>query len=214
MRPESTATFSVEAAGQVHNQTNEFVYLGGNVNQNADLSIEVNRRIRNAWSSFRKYTLERYDRPSAPLELKIRMLRAEVFEIMLYGCVTRNPRACQYETRCAWRIRDYRNVIFRELVGGAGCVGDQEKEWAGCFPDDLRAFGIKRRPVDDCSPGRGGMAQDGGTRGGTFNGERDRCRESQGWTTVCSSMPERDRKDQGEVAQSKRARAGSVAIVD
>ena len=32
--PESTATFSVEAAGQVHNQTNEFVYLGGNVNFN------------------------------------------------------------------------------------------------------------------------------------------------------------------------------------
>ena len=27
--PESTATFSVEAAGQVYNQTNEFLYLGG-----------------------------------------------------------------------------------------------------------------------------------------------------------------------------------------
>ena len=47
--PESTATFSVEAAGQVHNQTNEFVYLGGNVNHNVDPSIEVDRRIRNAW---------------------------------------------------------------------------------------------------------------------------------------------------------------------
>ena len=34
--PESTATFSVEAAGQVYNQTNEFAYLGGNVNHNAD----------------------------------------------------------------------------------------------------------------------------------------------------------------------------------
>ena len=52
--PESTATFSVEAAGQVYNQTNEFVYLGGNVNHNADLSIEVDWRIRNAWCSFRK----------------------------------------------------------------------------------------------------------------------------------------------------------------
>ena len=36
--PESTATFSVEAAGQVYNQTNEFVYLGGNVSHNANLS--------------------------------------------------------------------------------------------------------------------------------------------------------------------------------
>ena len=68
--PESTATFSVEGADQVYNQTNEFVYLGENINHNADLSIEVGRRIRNAWCSFRKYTLELYDRPSAPLELK------------------------------------------------------------------------------------------------------------------------------------------------
>ena len=33
--PESIAIFSVEAAGQVYNKTNEFVYLEGNVNRNA-----------------------------------------------------------------------------------------------------------------------------------------------------------------------------------
>ena len=99
--PESIATFSVEAAGQVYKQTNEFVYLKGNVNHNADLSIEVDRRIRNAWCSFRKYTLELYDRPSAPLELKIRKLRAEVLEAILYGCVTWSPRARAITTRCA-----------------------------------------------------------------------------------------------------------------
>ena len=37
--PESTAIFSAETAGQEYNQTNEFVYLGGNVNHNADLSM-------------------------------------------------------------------------------------------------------------------------------------------------------------------------------
>ena len=58
---ESTAIVSVGAAGRVYNHTNEFVYLGGNVNHNADLSIEVDRRIRNAWCSFRRYTLELYD---------------------------------------------------------------------------------------------------------------------------------------------------------
>ena len=89
--PESTATFSVEAAGQVYNQTNQFIYLEGNVNHNAGLCIEVHRRIRIAWCSFRKYTLELYDR--SPLELKIRMPRAEVLETMLYGCVTWSPRA-------------------------------------------------------------------------------------------------------------------------
>ena len=74
--PESTAIFSVEAAGQVYNQTNEFVCLAGNINHNADLSIEVNRCIHNTWCSFWKYTFELYDRPSAPLELEIRMLKS------------------------------------------------------------------------------------------------------------------------------------------
>ena len=97
--PESTATFSVEAACQVYNQTNEFVHLGGNVNQNADVSIGVDRRVRNSWCSFRKYALELYDRPCAPLELKIRMLRAEVLETTLYGCVAWSPRACHYDTQ-------------------------------------------------------------------------------------------------------------------
>ena len=79
----STTSFSVEAAGQVYSRTNEFVYLGEKTNHNADLSIEVNRRIRNAWRSFRKYTLELYDRPSASLKLNIWMLKADVLETML-----------------------------------------------------------------------------------------------------------------------------------
>ena len=96
--PESTTVFSVEAVGQVYNQTNDFVFLGGNDIHSADLLIEVDRRIRNAWCSFPKYTLELYDRPSAPLELEIRMLRAEVLKTVLYGCVTWSPRACHYDT--------------------------------------------------------------------------------------------------------------------
>ena len=88
-------------------------------------------------------------------------------------------------------------LIFGELVGGAGCVGRQGKKWMGCFLDDLKSFRYQRQPVYDSSQGRGGMAQDGGTRCVTFHGENDRCRESQGWTAVCSSTPERDRKDQG-----------------
>ena len=131
--PEFTATFGVEAAGQVYNQTNEFVYLGGNVNHNANLSIEVDRRIRNARCSFRKYTLELYDRPSAPLELKIRMLRAEVLEKMLYGCVTLSLRACHYDrlrrahhrflTRCiCWQKhnRAYHPIFYLDTLVKTG----------------------------------------------------------------------------------------------
>ena len=112
--PESTTIFSLEVAGQMYNQTNEFVFLGGNVNHNIDLSIEVDRRIRNAWCRFGKYTLEPYDRTSAPLELKLRLLRDEVLETTMYGCVTWIPRPCHFDklrrvhhrflTRCiGWR---------------------------------------------------------------------------------------------------------------
>ena len=52
--PEAAATFSVEAAGQVYKQTHDFVYLGGNVNRDADLSIKIDRHIRNAWCTFQE----------------------------------------------------------------------------------------------------------------------------------------------------------------
>ena len=43
----------------------------------------------------------------------------------------------------------------------------------------------------------------------------NRCRESQGWTTACSGVPERDGKDHGEDSpKSKRARDGSPALVN
>ena len=81
----------------------------------------------------------------------------------------------------------------RRLCGGAGKRVDR------CFLDDpTQCFWYQRRPMDDCSPGRGIMAQNSGTRGGTFHSEIVRRRESQGWTTACSRMPERDGKDQGE----------------
>ena len=90
-------------------------------------------------------------------------------------------------------------VMFGEMVGGVDCVGGQGKELMGCFLDDLRAFGINADQwTTACSPGRGRMAQNGRTRGGTFHGEMDRYRESQGWTTACSGMPERGGKNEEE----------------
>ena len=80
-------------------QPNERVRIPrGNVNHNAALSIDVNRRTCNAWCSSQKNTLELYSRPSAPLKLKTRMLRAEGLETELKGCVTWSPRACHCDT--------------------------------------------------------------------------------------------------------------------
>ena len=265
--PESITTFSVEAASQVNNQTNEFVYLGGNINHNADLSIEVDWRIRNAWCSFRKYTLELYDRPIAPLELKIRMLRAEVLETMLYGCVMGSLRACHYDTlrrahhsfltHCiGWRKNDRADhpisyldtltktgsesieatlrrkrilfarfvvrmkntrlpkfVMFGELMGGAGCVGGQKKEWIGYFLDDLRAFGINAdhwpTAAQDEEEWRM-KAEQGAERFMAKRLAAEKIRAGLGHAMVCPNVTGRTKE---RIAQSKRARAGSLAII-
>ena len=120
----------------MYNQTNEFVCLGGNVNHNADLSVEVDRRIRNAWCSFRKYTLELYDRPSALFELKIRMLRAEVLETIMYGCVTWSPCACHYDTL----HRAHHGFLTR-------CIGWRKHNNRGDYPISYIWTRLSRRKV-------------------------------------------------------------------
>ena len=266
--PESTVTFSVEAAGQVYNERNEVVYLGGNVNDNADLSIEVDRCIRNAWFSFRKYTLELYDRPSAPLELKIRMLRAEVLETMLYGCITWSPHACHYYTlrqahhrlltRCiGWRnhnradhpisyldtllktgiesveasfrrrrilfagfvarMEDTRLpncVMFGEMTGVAGYVGGQEKEWMGCFLDNLRAFSINAGQWTTAAQDEGEWRRTAKQGVKHFMAKRIAAEKNKAGlrhAVVCPNVTGRTKE---RIAQSKRARAGSLALVD
>ena len=59
-------------------------------------------------------------------------------------------------------------VMFGELVGGVGCVEGVRKRMDGVFPGRPQSFAYQHQPVDDCSPGRGGIAQDGGTRAGRF----------------------------------------------
>ena len=103
-------------------------------------------------------------------------------------------------------------VMFGEMVGGARCVGGEEKYWIGVSPGRPQSLRHQHRPVDDCSPGRGGMAQDGGIRGGTFHGEIDCCRENQGWTTACKVCPNVTERNKERIAQSNCARAGSFGI--
>ena len=67
----------------------------------------------------------------------------------------------------------------RRIGGGRGLRGGPGKRVDEVFPGRPQSFRHRCRPVDDCSPGRGGMAQDGGTRGGTFHGEMDHCRVQQ-----------------------------------
>ena len=106
----------------------------------------------------------------------------------------------------AWRIRETVEVRdVRRNGGGRGLCGGPGKRVDGVFPGRHQSFRHQRRPVDDCSPGRGEMAQNGRTRGGTFYGKMDRCRKKQGWTTayavVCPNVTGRNEE---RITQSKR----------
>ena len=47
--------------------------------------------------SFNRYRTELYDRPTASLHLKTRMVKSEVVEALLYGCAAWNPLKGDYQ---------------------------------------------------------------------------------------------------------------------
>ena len=98
------------------------------------------------------------------------------------------------------RMEDTRLQVrdVRRGSGGRGLRGGPGKRVDGVFLGRHQSFRYRRRPVDTCSLGREETAQDGEIKDDTFHGKIDRCRERQGWTTACNSMPKRDGKGQGE----------------
>ena len=62
----------VEAASQRYEQTAQFLYLGGTIHENTDLSLEIDRRIRLIMRAcLKRLGPEMYDRTTAPLSLKV-----------------------------------------------------------------------------------------------------------------------------------------------
>ena len=105
-------------------------------------------------------------------------------------------------------------VLFGELVGGAGCVGGQEKEWMGYFLDDLRAFGISADQWTTAAQDEGEWRRTAKQRAEHFiakwiDAEETRARLRH--AVVCLNVTGRTKE---RIAQSKRARAGSLALVD
>ena len=102
----------------------------------------------------------------------------------------------------------------RRMGGGCALRRGTGKRVDGMFLGQPQNFRYQRRPVDDCSPGQGGMAQGGGTRGGAFQGEMGCCRKTRAGlrhAVLCSSVTGRTKE---RIAQSKRTRAGFLAVVD
>ena len=102
-----------------------------------------------------------------------------------------------------------RNGGERGLCRGPG------KRVDGVFPGRSQSFRHQRRPVDDCSAGRGGMAQNGITQGAEYFMAKwivaEKTKAGLRYAVVCPNVAGRTKK---RVAQSKRARAGSLALVD
>ena len=105
-------------------------------------------------------------------------------------------------------------VMFGELVGAAGCVRGQRKELMGCFLDDLRAIGIN---TDQWTT----VAQDEGEWRRTVKQGAEhfmakliaaaKARAGLRHAVVCPNVTGRAKE---RIAQSKRARAGLLALVD
>ena len=107
-------------------------------------------------------------------------------------------------------------VMFGEMVGGTGCVGGQEKEWMGCFLDHLRAFGINADQWTTAAQDEGEwrMAAEQGAE--HFMAKwipAEKYKAGVRHAVVCPNVTERTKQGK-RIAQSKRARAGSLALVD
>ena len=115
--------------------------------------------------------------------------------------------ACMEDTRLP------KCVMFGEVRRGTAVSGAGNRS-DGVFRGRPQSFPHQRRPVDDCSPGRGEMVQDGGTRDGTFHGEMDTAEKGRAGLQHAVVYPNvtgmtKERKD-----QSKRTRARSLARLD
>ena len=105
-------------------------------------------------------------------------------------------------------------VIFEELVADADCVGGQEKEWIGCFLDDLRAFGISAEQWTTAAQNEGEWRRTAEQGAGYFMAKwvaTEKPRAGLRHAVICPNVTGRTKE---RIAQSKRARAGSLALVD
>ena len=97
---------------------------------------------------------------------------------------------------------------------GAGCVGGQEKEWMGCFLDDLRAFGINADQWKTAAQGEGKWRRTAEQGADHFMAKwivAEKARAGLRHAVVCPNVTGRTKE---RIAQSERARAGSLALVD
>ena len=105
-------------------------------------------------------------------------------------------------------------VMFGELVGGTGCGRGQKKEWMECFLDNLRAFGNNAdqwtTAAQDEEEWRR-MAEQGAEHFMAKWIAAEKPRAGVQHAVICPNVT---RMTNERIAQSKRARAGSLVLAD
>ena len=115
------------------------------------------------------------------------------------------------------RIEDTRlpkSVMFGEMVGGAGCVGGQQKEWMGCFLDDLRAFGTNTDQWTTAAQDEGEWRRTAEHGAEHFMVKWIVAKKNKAGLRHAVVCPNVTGSTKERIAQSKRARAGLLALVD
>ena len=100
------------------------------------------------------------------------------------------------------------------MAGGADCVRGQEKEWMGCFLDDLRAFGINAGQWTTAAQDEGEWHRTAEQGAEHFMAKwivAEKTKVGLQHAAVCPNVTGRTKE---RIVQSKRARAGSLALVD
>ena len=95
-----------------------------------------------------------------------------------------------------------------------GLCGGQEKEWIGCFLDDLRAFGINADQWTTAAQDEGEWRRTAEEGAEHFMAKwivAGKKKAGLPHTAVCPNVAGRTKE---RIAQSKRARAGSLALLD
>ena len=105
-------------------------------------------------------------------------------------------------------------VLFGEMVGGAGCVGGQEKEWMGCFLDNLRAFGINADQWTTAAQDEGKWRRTAEQGAEHFRAKWIIAEKAKAGLRHAGVCPNVTGRTKSRIGQSKLARAGSLALVD
>ncbi|CAM9200497.1 unnamed protein product, partial [Sphacelaria rigidula] len=74
--------------GQRNKQFESFLYLGGKISNIGHVTPETHSRIGQAWTCFYNHSKAVYENPCIALDTEVRLLKTEVIEGMLNGCVT------------------------------------------------------------------------------------------------------------------------------